>query len=183
MKKVYMSVLVVVLAFAVSASASAVKIGVGLGLNRADARVFLGDKMAVNGMLSFDVKNTVYGQDADVTSYEGSLGAGAYFLYRMVQPKPVSLHCLAGFSINPETTIYSKDAKKKYHPNGDIVKNESVRVFSIFAGGGSEYFLPGAENFSVEVNVGIGADFSSGNYEFVHFGFNAITGPTFRYYF
>jgi len=142
-----------------SAGAAAKGMGLGLGINRADARITLDDKSAVDGYVGFNnMGNSNYSQ-TDFT-------IGGYYMMKMVNAKPADLHWLGGAEIALTT--------------GDGPKTTQI---SLFGGIGSEYFLPGTENMSIEVNAGLKFTNMSGDLEGHMFGLDSLNGVTFRYYF
>lgn len=176
------SLLVPVPSQAARSSGSDNKWGLGLNLGRADFRFMLDSMSAVDGFVGLSSVDAGGGSKSTDTSI------GGYYLKRFFAPDPVDFHFLAGLSFGSGSTTIS-------YP---ILGNVSVKnsIFSIFAGVGSEYFLPGTKQFSLEAEVGLQFDSTStdvpnpisGGTSSVSgsgFGFKDLTGGLFmlRYYF
>jgi hypothetical protein len=126
------------------------RVGLGLNLDRADFRMELSPENAIGGFLKFGVISG----DA-----KGNLiGIGGYYLQRIKPPKPVDFHFLAGLAINT-----GSDDGIVFMPSilAMGAGAESVTDFMLFGGVGSEYFLPGTTQFSIEANVGLAIHFAS----------------------
>ena len=126
------------------------RVGLGLNLDRADFRMELSPMNAIGGFLKFGVISG----DA-----EGNLiGIGGYYLQRIRPAKPVDFHFLGGLAINN-----GSDAGIAMLPSvlSMGVGADSVTDIMLFAGVGSEYFMPGSDQFSVEANVGLAIHFAS----------------------
>jgi len=137
-------------ALAARSSSGSTRIGLGLNLDRADFRMELSPENAIGGFLKFGVISG----DA-----EGNLiGIGGYYLQRLKPAKPVDFHFLAGLAINT-----GSDSGIALMP--DMLSMgmgaDSVTDFMLFGGVGSEYFLPGTDQFSIEANVGLAIHFAS----------------------
>lgn len=142
-----------------TAGAAEKGMGLGLGIDRVDARISLDDKSAFDCYLGF---NNMGDSDYSMTDFT----IGGYYLMKIVNAKPADLHWLGGAEIALTT--------------GDGPKATQI---SLFGGIGSEYFLPGTEKLSIEVNAGLKFTNSSGDLEGHMFGFDSLNGVTFRYYF
>ena len=142
-----------------TAGAAGKGMGLGLGIKRVDARITLDDKSAADGYLCF---NNMGNSDFSTTD----LTIGGYYMMKIVNVKPADLHWLGGAEVAITT--------------GDGPKTTKI---SLFGGIGSEYFLPGTENLSIEVNAGVKFTNMSGDAEGHLFGLDSLNGVTFRYYF
>jgi len=174
------NVLMAVLGFAFLASGMAgaagkgsqMRMGLGLGINRADMRFVLSDTTAADAYLGL---NTMSG-DADTTDFS----LGGYFLSKIINARPADLHWLAGGSIGsskmtaPSTTVLGVKV------GGG---SATATTISLFGGIGSEYFLPGTENLSIEANIGAQLDILTGDASGTGIGLSSMNGLTFRYYF
>jgi len=176
------SPLVSVPSHAARAAESGNKWGLGLNLGRADFRFMLDSMSAVDGFVGLSSVDAGGGSKTTDTSI------GGYYLKRFFAPDPVDFHFLAGLSFGSGSVGVSVP------PFGTLTEKNSV--FSIFAGVGSEYFLPGTKQFSLEAEVGLQFDSTStdvpnpitGGTSSVSgsgFGFRDLTGGLFmlRYYF
>ena len=148
-----------------AAEKSAMRFGVGLGMSQIDARLVLNDKMAAGVFLGENASIA----DTGGTDYN-SIVIGGQFFMKLVNAKPADLHVLAGASV--DTFSWSNSAH-----------SDSTTTVSLFGGIGSEYFLPGTENLSIEMNVGIKLDVDTSTGGSTDIGTDSLGGVTFHYYF
>jgi len=135
-------------------TSSAPRIGLGLNLDRIDVRAEVRPELAVGGFLKFDMISS--SEDA----LEGSLlGVGVYALVRTNMAKPAMLHFMGGLSI-----LTASDRGSLLLPWDQMLATEGYKGFTdvaLFAGIGSEYFLPGTDQFSIEGDLGLALHFTS----------------------